>query len=40
MAVADVIVRSLESLGLAYPTVSATARAELASWGDQLEAEE
>ncbi len=40
MAVADVIVRSLESLGLAYPTVSATERAELASWGNQLEAEE
>jgi len=39
-AVADVIVRSLESLGLAYPTVSTSEREELKRWGEQLEAEE
>jgi PPK2 family polyphosphate:nucleotide phosphotransferase len=36
-AVADVIDRSLESLGLAYPAVSAEERAELVAWGKQLE---
>jgi PPK2 family polyphosphate:nucleotide phosphotransferase len=40
MAVADVIVRSLESLGLAYPTVSAAEREDLKSWRDQLKSEE
>ena len=37
-AVADVIDRSLESLGLAYPAVSAEERAELVAWGEKLEA--
>jgi len=40
LAVADVIVRSLESLGLAYPTVSYAEREELQVWGHQLETEE
>ncbi len=40
LAVADVIVRSLESLGLAYPTVSPSERTELQTWGHHLEAEE
>lgn len=40
LAVADVIVRSLESLGLAYPTVSHAEREELQTWGHQLETEE
>jgi len=40
LAVADVIVRSLESLGLAYPTVSYAEREELKVWGHQLETEE
>lgn len=40
LAVADVIVRSLESLGLAYPTVSYSEREELQMWGHQLETEE
>jgi PPK2 family polyphosphate:nucleotide phosphotransferase len=39
-AVADVIDRSLESLGLAYPAVSAEERAELVGWGEKLEAGE
>ncbi|MFO7587357.1 MAG: polyphosphate kinase 2 family protein [Gemmatimonadota bacterium] len=36
-AVADVLVRALESLGLAYPTVSEEKRAELRAWGERLE---
>jgi len=40
LAVADVIVRSLESLGLAYPSVSAAERAELKMWGHELDTEE
>ena len=40
LAVADVVVRSLESLGLAYPTVSYAEREELQMWGHQLETEE
>ena len=36
--VADIIVRSLESLDLSYPTVSAAERAELQDWGKELEA--
>jgi PPK2 family polyphosphate:nucleotide phosphotransferase len=36
-AVADIIDRSLESLGLAYPTVSEQERSELAAWGKTLE---
>ena len=36
--VADIIVRSLESLDLSYPAVSAAERAELQDWGRELEA--
>lgn len=35
--VADIIDRSLESLGLSYPAVSAEERAELLAWGESLE---
>jgi PPK2 family polyphosphate:nucleotide phosphotransferase len=37
-AVAEIIVRTLDSLGLAYPTVSAAERAELQAAGRKLEA--
>lgn len=36
-AVADVFVRALESLGLAYPEASEEERAELRAWGERLE---